>query len=264
MAENKIEVDLGKDFNGATTFDVDFYRALFLELRKSMDDLYSERGKDEESYTKYDEAVYNITANAVTNCGAQDFLGYCYKKGFYDFCLMNYDKYMKWTVLAGSNGNAFSLSKLQIFLTTSLDNLYSLNDLEFVYDFLDLTNDNFVLYLSKLLCDEIVKILDITPEALIKLPEKFMEQSEETQKIFDRAKIEAEKIVSEKLNRAISFLKEKYEEQKALNKAELEKSTKEIEQIEKDLDEVPADEKQHEQKENVFRKPHNFKKKFRY
>lgn len=260
--ETPVYLNLKKDLNNSDIFEVYFYRELFMELRKQLDDLYSKREKSEQAYAKYDDAVYNITANAITHCGAQDFMGFCYKKGFYDFCLMNYDKYMKWTVLAASNGNAFSLSKLQIYLTTSLDSLYSIPNLDIVYDFLDLTQENFTLYLSKLLCDEIVKILEISPEALVKMPEKFLEQTEETQKVFDRAKIQAEKIVSENLKRAIAFLNEEYEKKRQKEKEKLDLSKKKIQE---EIEASSAPEEQEQPQEQEKQKTHrSFKKKFRY
>ena len=64
-----------------------------------------------------------------------------------------------------------------------------------------------------------VKIMDISPEKLIKLPEKFQEQNEETQKIFDRIKIEATNICKQKIKYCIDGL---YEEvQSELNKEHL-------------------------------------------
>ena len=91
--KRNLDIDLTKDFNTSSTFDIELYRAIFMELRRQMDELSAKRGKSEKAYAEYDDAVYNITSNAITNCSAQDFLGYCYKKGFYDFCIMNYEKY---------------------------------------------------------------------------------------------------------------------------------------------------------------------------
>lgn len=263
--KQNLEIDLSKDFNTSSTFDVEFYRAIFMELRRQMDELSSRRGKSEEAYAEYDDAVYNITSNAVSNCSAQDFLGYCYKKGFYDFCIMNYEKYMKWTILAASNGNAFSVSKLQVYLTTALDSLEEV-DHSVLIDFLDITDENYILFLSKILCDEIVEILEITPEDLVKMPEKFMEQSEEIQKVFDKAKMEAATRVVEKLNKAVQTLNDEIERRKEEERQLLEEEKKEENETIKE--ETPNEETSQKQEEkedsNVFKRRTGIKKKFRY
>lgn len=205
--EQELDVlDLSSDFNYLLSFDVELFRSLFMEIRKIVDGLYSKRERSEKDLAEYDEAIYNITANTVHESAAQDFLGFCYKKGFYDFCILNYEKYMKWSILAASNGNAFTLSKLQIFLTTALDKLYEIDDLDVLIDFLDLTEENFVLFLSKMICEEIVKILEISPEVLVKMPEKYVEQDEELTKLFDKTKMQACEQVSLKLEKAIKQL----------------------------------------------------------
>lgn len=263
------EIDLTRDFNESSTFDVEYYREVFMELRKQMDELSLKRGKNDEAYREYDEAVYNITSNSVSSCEAQDFLGYCYKKGFYDFCIMNYEKYMKWTLLAAANGNAFSVSKLQVYLTTALDSIDYV-DHETLLDFLDITNENYILFLSKLLCTEIVEILGITTEELVKMPEKYMEQNEEVQKVFDKAKMEAAQRVQVKLQNAAKILNDELERQDEIDR-EIRQREKEIEEKERKKEEQEKQEEikqekvAEEQKEqNMFKRKPGIKKKFRY
>ena len=264
--KRNLDIDLTKDFNTSSTFDIELYRAIFMELRRQMDELSAKRGKSEKAYAEYDDAVYNITSNAITNCSAQDFLGYCYKKGFYDFCIMNYEKYMKWTILAASNGNAFSVSKLQVYLTTALDSLDSV-DHSVLIDFLDITDENYVLFLSKLLCDELVEILEISPEELVKMPEKFMEQTEEIQKVFDKAKMEAANRVIEKLNKAAQTLNDEIEKEQA-EERKLREEEQKKEEIEEQKEEVPSEEAEPKQEvheeSNLFKRKPGIKKKFRY
>ena len=204
-------IDFSDDFNDYMIFDVFLYRELFMQLRKQMDELSMQRNKGDKEVAEYDEAVYNITSNAITDCGAQDFIGFCYKKGYYDFCILNYEKYMKWTILAAANGNAFSVSKLQVYLTTAIDKIMEIDDQKVLVDFLDLTADNYLTLLAKMVCSEIVKILNISAESLIKMPEKYMEQNEEIQKIFDKAKLQAADIVCEKIKSSIDSLNKQYE-----------------------------------------------------
>ena len=252
-------VDLSLDFNNFAIFDVYLYRELFMELRRQMDELYSKRTKTDKDLAEYDDAVYNITANSVSDAGAQDFMGFCYKKGFYDFCITNYEKYMKWSILAASNGNAFTLSKLQIYLTNAIDKLFEIEDLNVLSDFLDLAHDNFVVFLSKMLCEEIVNVLEISAEDLIKTPEKYVEQNEELLKMFDKAKMDACTKVEQKIKSAITELLKRLEKLEAQTKQpKVKKDQAEVEEKEEVKQEVKQPEK-----ENKFKRP-DIKKKFRY
>ena len=267
------KINLSEDFNDYMIFDVFLYRELFMELRKQMDELSAKRNKGEKEYAEYDDAVYNITSNAATDAGAQDFIGFCYKKGFYDFCIMNYEKYMKWTILAAANGNAFSISKLQIYLTTAIDKVLEVEDQRVLIDFLDLNGDNYMMFISKMLCEEIVKILNISSENLIKMPEKYMEQSEEVQKIFDKAKIEAAEIVSEKIKKSINALNEEFERQQKkeeesrmalLQSQETISTSQELKENKDNIGkDINVNEKK-EESENKFKRNLKIRKKFRY
>lgn len=270
-AENNAEVedeifdiDFSQDFNKSEIFNVNLYRDVFMELRRQLDDLSARRGKSEKTYAEYDNAVYNITTSSATNPSAQDFLGYCYKKGFYDFCLMNYEKYMKWTILAAANGNAFSLSKLQIYLTTALDTLLSIPNISDIQDFMELKDDNFIIFLSKMICDEIVNIMEISAEKLIKMPEKYLEQTEQNQKDFNRAKGEATKNVSEKIKRLLVELdKEVTRIMEKQQNLEQETETTDEESVETPVVEEVRKQKT-ENAGNKFKRNLDIKKKFRY
>lgn len=277
-AENNAEVedeifdiDFSQDFNKSEIFNVNLYRDIFMELRRQLDDLSARRGKSEKTYAEYDDAVYNITASSATNPSAQDFLGYCYKKGFYDFCLMNYEKYMKWTILAAANGNAFSLSKLQIYLTTALDTLLSIPNISDLQDFMELKDENFTIFLSKMICDELVNIMEISAENLIKMPEKYLEQTEQNQKDFDRAKGEATKRVSEKIKKLLVELDKEVARMMEFEQEKAEYSEQNVTDDKNFDDEVSDDEsKKHSKNQktassnNVFKRNTDIKKKFRY
>lgn len=214
--------DVLEEPNSSSIFDVFLYREIFMSLRTQFDALYEKRERSDKDFDKYDDAIYNITVSAMDNAGAQDFLSYCYKKGKYDFCLMNFEKFMKWSLLSAANGNAFALSKLQIFLTSAIDSLLSLDIHSYLLSFLDLTVENYIIFLSKLICDEMVKILEITPVGLIKMPEAYVEQSEELQRVFDNTKMKATDNVIEFLKKSNSqlqeYLNEKMEEENVLKK----------------------------------------------
>lgn len=172
----------------AIFYDVDYDREVFMELRKIMDNAFSKRNKSNEDEDYYDEVVFNLTTKCIDSQYLQDFLGYCYKKGKYDFCLMNFEKYMKWTILAGSRGNAFSLSKLQLFFANQLDTILEIPGIELVADNFDLEGDQFMMVLLKKLCDHMVVVSELYPEKMIKEPEVMVEQSEQLMRKFDRAK----------------------------------------------------------------------------
>ena len=259
-----LDIDFSQDFNKSEIFNVNLYRDVFMDLRRQLDDLSARRGKSDKTYAEYDDAVYNITASSATNPSAQDFLGYCYKKGFYDFCLMNYEKYMKWTILAAANGNAFSLSKLQIYLTTALDTLLDIPNISDLQDFMELKDDNFIIFLSKMICDEIVNIMEISAEKLIKMPEKYLEQTEQNQKDFDRAKGEATKKVSQKIKKVLVEL----DKEVARIMEEQQNSEQETETTDEESVETPVVEEVRKQKPenagNKFKRNLDIKKKFRY
>ena len=274
-ARKKVKINLSENFNESGIFDVYLYRELFMELRKQMDELYAKRNKGSKESSEYDDAVYNITSNAVFDPGAQDFLGFCYKKGFYDFCVMNYEKYMKWTILAAANGNAFSLSKLQIFLTTAIDYVMEVEDQKVILEFFDINSANYMILLSKMLCENIVEIMNISSEQLIKLPEKFMDQNEEVQKEFDNAKMKAAEIVKAEIQKSVTELnaavQREVERKKNVLKVNQEKlaaeqktePAPEVEPLEEDSEQQEPSQEE-KPSENKFKRNLKIRKKFRY
>jgi hypothetical protein len=268
--EDKIPNEIIEDPNISPIFDVVFYRELFMSLRQKLDDLYDKREKSEKSSNDYDDAVYNITTKATTDAGAQDFLSYCYKKGKYDFCLTNYEKYMKWSFLAAAQGNAFTLSKLQIFLTNSIDDVLSMDNHDVMIDFLELTSENYYVFLSKLVCEENVKNLGISAESLIKMPEVYQEQTDDMLRLFDNAKMDAAKSVKEILKKAIDQLVQVMEQQEQKEKdknAQLKTKFEEQDKEEKIQEELKQNAKvvpeEKGERSQAFKKSPGIKK-FRY
>lgn len=252
--------------NASPIFDIFFYRELFMALRQKLDTLYDKKDRSEKDLEAYDDAVYSITNNAFTEAAAQDFLSYCFKKGKYDFCLMNYEKHMKWELLSAANGNAFAISKLQIFLTNMVEDILTLNNHSYMIDFLGLTVENYFIFIGKLICEEMVKILNISPETLIKMPEAYQEQDEENTRLFDNTKMDAAKKVKEQLkdsiNKLVEFVKKEEELEKEYNRAQKEKLKKQNEEtkVEQKEEEIKENEKTDSKKSS--QKPKI--KKFRY
>ena len=260
IEKNEIPKEILENPNISPIFDVFLYREIFMALREKLDDLYEKREKSEKAYADYDDAVYHITTNALNEAGAQDFLSYCYKKGKYDFCLMNYEKYMKWSLLAAANGNAFSLSKLQIFLTNAIEEVLNLENHSYMLDFLDLEPENYYIFLSKLICEEMVNILEITPEKLIKMPEVYQEQNEDLLRLFDNTKIEAAQSVKQTLKNAIDQLVEYVKMENQKNKKEVE--PKETAVVEEVKEVVKVEKEEEKPAQSTVKKPKI--KKFRY
>lgn len=262
--QDEISREIIEDPNSSPIFDVFLYRELFMSVKQKIDTLFDKREKSDKDSDAYDDAVYNITTNAINECGAQDFLSYCYKRGKYDFCLMNYEKYMKWSLLAAANGNAFTLSKLQIFLANAVDNVLNLENHSYMLDFLELTPEHYYTFLTKLVCEEMVKILNISAEALIKMPEVYQEENEELLRLFDNAKLDAAEIVKTTLKNAIDqlveFVKRAAEEEKALKEKSKIENKIEEETIEQEI--AVQNQGIKEEKSQVFKKPKI--KKFRW
>lgn len=216
--------DVYEDVNAlaeADFYDIDYDRDVFMELRKIIDNAFAKRNKSKEDEQKYDDIIYNLTTNCIDDKYLQDFMGYCYKKGKYDFCLMNFEKYMKWTILAASRGNAFSLSKLQLFLSNQVNELLSINKIELIMDTLELMPDQFVMVLTKKLCDRLVFILDLFPEDMIKEQEVLLEQNDQSMRKFDKAKEQAlEKVADECRNliKSINTLDDEISKSKEIKK----------------------------------------------
>lgn len=270
---SEIPEEIIRDPSSSNIFDVFLYREIFMSLRKMLDDLAEKKDKSEKDYEEYDNTVFNITTNAATESGAQDFIGYCYKKGKYDFCLMNFEKYMKWSLLAAANGNAFTLSKLQIFLTNAIDEVLNMENHNYMLDFLELEPQNYYLFISKMICEEMVKNLKISPEILIKMPEAYQEQSEELLRMFDNSKMEAAEKVKGTLKGAIDNLdkllkEEENREQEAKERIrirkerEREKETQQ-EETQNAVENEEIDKKSTETK-STFKKSSSIKKKFRW
>ena len=172
----------------APFYDVEYDREVFMELRKILDTSFAKKNKSKKDNKEYEDVVYRLTTNCTDDKHLQDFMGYCYKKGKYDFCLMNFDKYIKWTVLAGSSGNAFSLSKLQLSFIPQLEEIFSIEGIELVADNFGLDDYQFIMVLLKKLCDQLVIHWELTAEKLIKEPEVYTEQTEQLMRKIDRAK----------------------------------------------------------------------------
>lgn len=265
--------DAADTLSDAIFYDIDYDRDVFMELRKIMDNAFAKRNKTKEDEDYYDGLVYSLTTKCTESQFLQDFLGYCYKKGKYDFCLMNFEKYMKWTILAGSRGNAFSLSKLQLFFANQLDTVLSLPGIELVAENFDLDGEQFMMLLLKKFCDQLVLILELYPEKMLKEPEVTLEQTEQLMRKFDKAKTTACEIVKEEcqgLINSINALEDEFKKQEEIMREIKRAQNEEVEPeaapepVQLSEEEIEMEAARQANASNKFVKKEPSKKKFRW
>lgn len=259
----------------APFYDVEYDRDVFMELRKIVDNAFAKRNKSKEDENNYDEIIYNLTTNCIDNKHLQDFMGYCYKKGKYDFCLMNFEKYMKWTILAASRGNAFSLSKLQLFFSNQINELLSIDKIELAMNTLELEPEQFIMVLTKKMCDQLVFILDLFPEEMLKEPETMLEQNDQLMRKLDKAKFLAFDKVAEECKSLINSISEldkeiekskniKKEFDRMMNEAEKEELNQNSENNLLTEEQIQAEAAKQMNSSNKFTRKEPNKKKFRW
>lgn len=259
----------------APFYDVEYDRDVFMELRKIVDNAFAKRNKSKEDENNYDEIIYNLTTSCIDNKHLQDFMGYCYKKGKYDFCLMNFEKYMKWTILAASRGNAFSLSKLQLFFSNQINELLSIDKIELAMNTLELEPEQFIMVLTKKMCDQLVFILDLFPEEMLKEPETMLEQNDQLMRKLDKAKFLAFDRVAEECKSLINSINEldkeiekskniKKEFDRMMNEAEKEELNQNSENSLLTEEQMQAEAAKQMNSSNKFTRKEPNKKKFRW
>ena len=119
---------------------------------------------------------------------AQDFLAYCFKKGVKDVIPVNYDKYMKWQILAGSNGNEFAIDKLALFFNYAFNEIMLAEDFQYIVQRNGLNADNFNYVVGKLLCEAMADDLMLQPAELVKEKVTAVEFEAKVMRVFDRSR----------------------------------------------------------------------------
>ena len=170
---------------------IEEYRNGFLKLRRSvakkLSNTYFLDLKD-----TFNEIYIDLASRAVTgDIVAQDYLGYLFKNGYKDCVEENFDLSMKWQILAGANGNYFTLQKLSLFLNYAYDTIVFQDDFTSIRDKHELTKENYEMVLGRLVCEAMVdemklNVLELTKEKLIKV-----EQTDLIYRQFDRIKFRA-------------------------------------------------------------------------
>lgn len=99
----------------------------------------------------------------------------------------NIELSMKWLILAGANGNKYSLDRLKLHFGFAFDAIIALKDFpDFAYKF-GINEDNYQYILGKLLCDAVVDDMKIDALELAKAKPVSLPFSSVVLRTFDRS-----------------------------------------------------------------------------
>lgn len=150
----------------------------FIKLRK---EVIESAGKG-----NFNETFTELCTRAMTNdCVAQDVVAYFFNKGLPDYLLPNYENYMAWQILAGANGNEFSLEKMEFFMNSALEEI--VDDEEILTKaFLrkNIKKNNALKVIGNLICEGIVDELNLNPKNLIKFKQTLSTYAPEKTRVF--------------------------------------------------------------------------------
>ncbi len=131
---------------------------------------------------------------------AQDLLAEWYRNGN-QVVPENIDVSMKWLILAGANGNKFSLDRLKLHFGFAFDSIIALKDFPIIAQKFNITADNYQYVLGKLLCDAIVDDMKIDALELAKQKPVSLPFSAVVLRTFDRSINRAIDVVTAYLRR---------------------------------------------------------------
>lgn len=150
----------------------------FIKLRKEI--------LDSVDSDKFNDLFTDLCARAMaSDCIAQDVVAYFFNKGIPDKLLPNYENYMSWQILAGANGNEFSLEKMEFFINSALDSI--VNDTEVIAEALrrkNITKDNALYVISNLICEGMADQLKLDPKVLVNFKQELSNYSPEKNRPF--------------------------------------------------------------------------------
>ena len=129
----------------------------------------------------------NLCADAAGGDAiAEDILAEWFRNGN-NIVPENIEMSMKWLILAGANGNKYSLDRLKLHFGFAFDKIIDLDDFgELSYKF-DIREYNYQYVLGKLICDGVVDELKIDPLELAKQKPVYIPFSGIIMRRFDRA-----------------------------------------------------------------------------
>ena len=136
------------------------YRDKFIALRQKYDRKIFNKGSIEaekimqQAYTEVCESA--VMGDSV----AQGLLAYWFKHGN-PALPENIEYSMKWLILSGANQNKHSIDKLAMLFTYVYDTIAYTKEFEIFADEFDLTEQNYKYCLGPIICNEIVKTMNI-------------------------------------------------------------------------------------------------------
>lgn len=113
----------------------------------------------------------------------------------------NLEMSMKWLILAGANGNKFSLDRLKLQFNFAFDQIVGQDDFGRMAYKYEINEFNYQYVLGKLICDAVVDDMNIDPLELAKKTPTFLPFSSIVMRTFDRAINRATERVIELLRR---------------------------------------------------------------
>lgn len=132
---------------------------------------------------------------------AQDLLAEWFRNGN-QIVPENIETSMKWLILAGANGNKFSLDRLKLHFGYAFDTIIELNDFANIAYRFKIDNKNYQYVLGKLLCDAVVDDMKIDALELAKKRPIYLPFSSIIMRTFDRA-------INRAMEKVIEYLRRK-------------------------------------------------------
>jgi len=163
-------------------------RKQFLILRSNINKKIqkaSPGNKEEVIIDCYNDVCLDATKNDPI---AQDYLSYIFKRGLEKVIPVNFDKSMKWQILAAANGNQFTIDKLTLFLSHALNEIMMANDIGYIIARNELNEQNFNYIVGRLICEAISDELQLNPERMIKEGLSHVEFNPKLMLTFNRAR----------------------------------------------------------------------------
>ncbi len=145
----------------------DDYKNEFLERRALIAKKTYNKGSIEIEDIYADEYIEQCTLAVGGDVIAQDLLSYWFKHGN-PAVPENIELSMKWLFVAGANGNKHSLNKLVLFLNYAFDSIIFSDYYADLCKIIKITNDNYQYLLGEVICQYIVKDLNINTLELTK------------------------------------------------------------------------------------------------
>ena len=147
------------------------------------------------------EEYDNLCADAASGDPiAEDLLAEWFRNGN-QVVPENIDMSMRWLILAGANGNKYSLDRLKLHFGFAFDSIISLNDFPIFAHKFDINQYNYQYVLGKLLCDAVVDDMKINALELAKQKPTSLPFSSVVLRSFDRSITRAVDVVVAYLRR---------------------------------------------------------------